>query len=816
MAITLYFLSGFNNYYNRTIKMPDETNVSAYSDYIIKTDEVEKFNPNDGVMSSLTLNYWDPPYDIDDAYDVDYLLVSLTNPQQIDSKWFILDRRRKAEQQWELTIRRDLVSDNYDDIINAPCLIEKATLAADSPFIFNQEDFTTNQIKQEETLLKDKSGCAWIVGYIAEKNDEDTTMTSLSAPFNYDKLADIEVDSLSDWNFYPYADITSIDGEDDDTNPDVIRHSKEYRVMFGSVTHTYVRNTVTQDVRFDTTLSGNTSYEELYSYTSGTSLSTASHTTSQADSLFTYTSNAMKRKFNEKEAATTIEDKIRDYMANPSKFVFGNRAQVRAINGLTLKTGDNRFYKISVSTEKKEETVAIKSGDIYNKLAEVVSAVGTSYITGTPNTKSFTETVTYELYTITLTETNAASGTVNLPSNRYKTKDGTYDMFCMPYADVEIYKDGVKKFVQEKDVSLAAATGLARKYFGNGIYDLQLVPFCPVPYMLDEDGKIDIGSYVVGTIEYREGTWGYVFFPNDTKFSINISFSIPEEDDAVEKKVKNQCEFYRLCSPNYNGVFEFNPQKNGGVSYFNVDFTYKPYSPYIHVNPDFGSLYGQDFDDARGLLCGGDFSLPITTDAWATYELQNKNYEKTFQRQITYQEEERGVRRTQEIFSGIAGAITTGAAGVGSGLMATKNPWGAVAGGAIGTIASGVGAYIDYQTSEKLHSMSIDYSKDLFTYSNENIKALPYSLAKTTAYTNNNKIFPFVERYDATEEEKEAFRDKLRYNGMSVGVIGKIANFQQETPSYIKGSIIRIENNQKLDYHALSELSNEIYKGVFI
>lgn len=816
MAITLYFLSGFNNYYNRTIKMPDETNVSAYSDYIIKTDEVEKFNPNDGVMSSLTLNYWDPPYDIDDAYDVDYLLVSLTNPQQIDSKWFILDRRRKAEQQWELTIRRDLVSDNYDDIINAPCLIEKATLAADSPFIFNQEDFATNQIKQEETLLKDKSGCAWIVGYIAEKDDEDTTMTSLSAPFNYDKLADIEVDSLSDWNFYPYADITSIDGSDEDSNPDVITHSKEFRVMFGSVTHTYVRNTVTQDVRFDTTLSGNTSYEELYSYTSGTSLMTASHTSSQADRLFTSTSNVMKKRFNEKDAATTIQDKIKDYMANPTKFVFGNRAQVRSIDGLTLKTGDNRFYKISVSTEKKTETVEIKSGDIYNKLAEVISAVGTSYITGTPNTKSFTETVTYELYTITLTETNAASGTVNLPSNRYKTKDGTYDMFCMPYADVEIYQDGVLKFVQEKEVSLAAATGLARKYFGNGIYDLQLVPFCPVPYMLDEDGKIDISSYVVGTIQYREGTWGYVFFPNDTKFSINIPFSIPEENDATEKKIKNQCEFYRLCSPNYNGVFEFNPQKNGGVTNFNVDITYKPYSPYIHVNPDFGGLYGQDFDDARGLLCGGDFSLPITTDAWAAYELQNKNYEKTFQRQITYQEEERGVRKAQEIFSGIAGTITTGAAGVGSGLMATKNPWGAVAGGAIGTIASGVGAYIDYQTSEKLHSMSIDYSKDLFKYSNENIKALPYSLAKTTAYTNNNKIFPFVERYDATEEEKEAFREKLKYNGMSVGVIGKIANFQQETPSYIKGSIIRIENNQILDYHTLSELSNEIYKGVFI
>ena len=50
-----------------------------------------------------------------------------------------------------------------------------------------------------------------------------------------------------------------------------------------------------------------------------------------------------------------------------------------------------------------------------------------------------------------------------------------------------------------------------------------------------------------------------------------------------------------LC---FSGEFEFSPAKNGGVEYFNVDYLYRPFSPYIHVTPNFGGLYGKDFNDA--------------------------------------------------------------------------------------------------------------------------------------------------------------------------------------------------------------------------
>ena len=67
-------------------------------------------------------------------------------------------------------------------------------------------------------------------------------------------------------------------------------------------------------------------------------------------------------------------------------------------------------------------------------------------------------------------------------------------------------------------------------------------------------------------------------------FEIEDYWIIP--DDAEAKKIKSQTDFYRLTSPNYNGTFEFNKTKLiDGILGFEADLTYKPYSPYIKINP---------------------------------------------------------------------------------------------------------------------------------------------------------------------------------------------------------------------------------------
>ena len=216
--VSIYYLSGFNNYYNRTILLPQSTQISDYEDYLLKVDEVENFNPNDNVMTQLVVNYWEE--DIPDITNVDYVLIS-TDSKTIDSKWFALDRQRIRGQQWQFTLRRDLVSDNYDAVVNTPCFIEKATLSADSPLLWNKEDMTFNQIKKDEILLKDGSGCPWIVGYYAKNTSNEFLKGTVDAN-DLDKAYD-EIITVPFANWQYNATITPFYG---------LVSTVEYRIYF--------------------------------------------------------------------------------------------------------------------------------------------------------------------------------------------------------------------------------------------------------------------------------------------------------------------------------------------------------------------------------------------------------------------------------------------------------------------------------------------------------------------------------------------------------------------------------------------------------
>ena len=113
---------------------------------------------------------------------------------------------------------------------------------------------------------------------------------------------------------------------------------------------------------------------------------------------------------------------------------------------------------------------------------------------------------------------------------------------------------------------------------------------------------------------------------------------------------------------------------------------------------------------------------------------------------------------------------------------------------------------------------TLDYTQDLYTMKMGNISAAPNSLSRVSALNNNNTLYPTLEVYTATNAEKQALRDKIRYNGMTINRIGKITDFVplndgQET--YFKGKLIRIENiNGTYDY--ITALASELNQGVFI
>ena len=106
-------------------------------------------------------------------------------------------------------------------------------------------------------------------------------------------------------------------------------------------------------------------------------------------------------------------------------------------------------------------------------------------------------------------------------------------------------------------------------------------------------------------------------FSSKVRITKNYSILNPE-NDPLSRKLSNECDLVRLVAQNYSAIFEFSPAKSGGVDGFLADCTYKPWAPYIHILPRLKGLYGDNFvsiDDARGLICGGDMSLPQLSNA---------------------------------------------------------------------------------------------------------------------------------------------------------------------------------------------------------
>ena len=138
--------------------------------------------------------------------------------------------------------------------------------------------------------------------------------------------------------------------------------------------------------------------------------------------------------------------------------------------------------------------------------------------------------------------------------------------------------------------------------------------------------------------------------------------------------------------------------------------------------------------------------------------------------------------------------------------------------GALAGAASLGAGIVDRNISKELYNENMSYRRDMFGMNLENIQARPQGLARTSAFTNNNKVFPFVELYDATDEEKEALRNKIKYNGMTVGVIGTLYNYiynaqvSDETTHYVKGQLIMTDIDD--DYHSYQALNNELDMGI--
>ena len=304
-----------------------------------------------------------------------------------------------------------------------------------------------------------------------------------------------------------------------------------------------------------------------------------------------------------------------------------------------------------------------------------------------------------------------------------------------------------------------------------------------------------------------------------TKVRIAQEYSILNPgNDALTRKLANECDVLRLVSQNYSAIFEFSAAKSGGVDGFLADCTYKPWAPYIHILPKLKGLYGDNFvsiDDARGLICGGDMSLPQLSNAWANYQLQNKTYQEMFDRQIKNMDVQNDVNRQGALAQAIVAPINGAAYGAAIGnKLGGGGGIGTAVGATLGAIGGGVTAGIDYANTIRMMEENRQYAIDMYGYNLQNIQAIPTSVTKTSALTCDTRVWPFIEYYTCTIKERDALSDKIKYNGMTIMKIGTLNEYSLGEGNFYKGQLIRL--NLKVDSHMAYEIYNELNKGVYL
>ena len=925
----LTFLGGWSNYFDRRIRRDliltnwsgylHELQQSGRTNYYVEFQGIN-FNPADSVDTELIVNWpedWNPDY-----------MIEIDDHDNVLARWFVIDFERTRLGQYNCTLRRDVIADNYNQIMSAPTFVEKAMVSASDPLILNPEGMTYNQIKKDEILLKDETGMPWIVGYVVQDNKRYPEGSSY-----YEASINLKTATLK--SEFPSYLINAIDDQSamyfasyKDTDPNL-----KYNFNFKGSEKNYGSIQISKDWQYfepktfpgvdpgetfenDAALiSGTSDKNVLFLSTDNYKITNKNIITKMMPLMSEYTKTL--RYFMRKESSDALPIEQWEYIKKYNNTVYYDETS-------------KHYYSLQFFSIHHKHPLTFKydsTSSLWGTIKGLIQNDTTlnSYLNRTSSDKIFTIECPYDAVFPIVTDLGTSDTKIStyIPATRNPLVGEPFDMFCIPYGDFKC-----SDFTCNKELSLAIARSLAVAGAGSVVYDVQLLPYCPFRDVIKGNSinekllTVDVDyTYAKDTVANKN--IGIIFWCTKSSFSFNINKSLELErpktststtteqyyvfdntsswdtDNQIRSyfiqemvgknyksyglittvadiennptpimnvkssydpstytlkvgplkkpdgltlpttiyveveftydeittttvydnplnldiKINNECNFYRLNSPNYNAAFDFTLTKNdNSVDFFNVDCTYKPFDPYIHVNPNFKGLYGKDWDDARGLICSGDFSISLVTNNFENYKLNNKNYQQIFNREIQNMDRLHKIDRTSQIVSDAASLVQSG--GQLAGGIVSKNP-SSIISGSTATAAGVANLTTNIVQGNKKHNEQRSFKTDMFNYELGNVQAIPNALAKNTAFTFNNKLFPFVEFYSCTDVEKEAIKEKIKYNSMTVMKVGTIGQYMNYTEQFIKGQVIRLPDVID-DAHIANEIYNEINKGVFI
>lgn len=399
------------------------------------------FKPMDSVNTTQIVN-------MDTDWTPDYLVTEdLT-------RWFVIECRLIRQGQYELTLRRDVLADFDYAYKSAPALIERGPLDVESPYIYNKENFSFNQIKKSETLIKDPTGTAWIVGYVSTDTNFDGYMESPAegeeAVPTFDDLGLVLNDSTN-----PLLGATAKSINKCQVRAKIADDRTPSRISLVMV------NWDGSATWIGSELLGAQSFKNYINF----SLSDPMEAKAQRDIYSTNMSLVFKIR------KQYVYEGLEDW-GGISTDTIGMEKLKTMVGQQVYDPSTSKVYTItnvapSVDDNGVTQLTAGDNAKLYNELAYDLqqAAQGTKYSYYDNNPIAIE--LDTNVLSISLAETDyKGQRRTKLSNTRRKLLDAPYDMFCMPF--------DTKNMALAQSFVTTMAEGKTKK-----IYDIQILPYCP-------------------------------------------------------------------------------------------------------------------------------------------------------------------------------------------------------------------------------------------------------------------------------------------------------------------------------------------------
>ena len=523
--MNLLILKGFNNYFNRIIKK-----YTTLADYISHSETNYdfsdiNFNPNDGVtttqvIGSTTQQQTGGPDPVPLAWEhdgnPDYIIayetqkVGNTTINTIKSRWFIVESVRTRNGQYSLKLKRDSIADHLDTLQTATAFIKKGTVSDDNPLILNDEGISVNQIKSGETLLKDKTGSAWLVGYMPKNGGTDgqVSITIPTKSIEYETIenlaSDLDVDA---------SDLGAIFTTNTNNPAYFVNDNIEFVGWINSVDATSLEYRIIGGSRDGLSSISFGKWDLLSHSTTSDCFAKEASTAQYTSVIFSKLIEVWKTNLNANK--TAIKNAWETITSHPlmMKNVYDKLKDLAMNKTIIYKNG--RYYNVKLGsvegpTNTKERYYSSALSTPFSTVCSATISGYNSAVSGDPTARQLTalsggkifinynELVASFYLEEVSTSANIEGISFSMSSTRNNCVDQVYDMFAIPFSNVQVI-DGLNTYEGIGDYSQELAVAIAEKMSAGSydLYDLQLLPYCPFPEIAG-DGNIDVTALTSG------------------------------------------------------------------------------------------------------------------------------------------------------------------------------------------------------------------------------------------------------------------------------------------------------------------------------